>query len=954
MTRLSVAYRLLAYTFAQMGHLAKISASLLSPSFLQQVERSFGKYLTSVFYPFDQSSSNFTTGRIDTHTNRNVLIENLERLAADIYRSRFARISLAGSSSSLRQIFGHVVPRSQRRKKIVLLDPACHKSAFGGLIEGDLSYVFLRRSYSKEYGIVGPIDEVHFQACMKNYRHDIAAVLLTHPTYEGFGSDLAPISSACREAGILLCLDCAWGSNFGLAQDLPDFPIADADIVITSPHKKGGAPSQVGLVLFNDPQLKDLYDEANRVGCESTSLNWPLLLLFEQKLRTIADGYWATAWQNAVDEAGGFRKRVSDMNNDLVCPAPQQIGFTVFDPTHVYISTLVAGVNGSALAALLSSNFNIDAEMAGPNGVLFLFGPRHVGKTARLAKALTSALHINEHSKPASAYHAPLERSEEVGPVLHPRPAYFSETQTLELEKSIGSTSASLIYAYPPGIPLLAYGEQITAEHVEAINRLLRAGVVIAGLASNKHINVTRAPPNFTEQPRPLSNQNRSDANMPSSSQPHELRVQSYPFGETPESVAQEVARLFREIFCNPPYNQFAAQRLDPTTPLSFSALAPPGYVAAENYQPLGILDATELPPDHFRWMEPDEFDARFRAKAHQLYISTGRDKASNDMRAFVIGRVLTVRELFYTEEFRNPIYYSGREYIETLRPASEFYRLMRFHFGLEPDDHLFFTIGMGAHPSARGDNFMYTGLRAIGDHIISEHMAIPSFGEVASSGAGRIHSEAVHKCVVHGILQSDHALVYAETVESVVEHYFKGPLHVGERVRALATAAKQGYLPHPADHANVEIRDVPGKGLGVFATHPIQAGDLIAEFIGVPYSADRESYLPSIMKDRCIQIGPKTYVFAENRLAEKINHSCRPNCGVREKTKIVAIYPISAGEEICWDYRMSENSDWVLENCRCGTDRCAGRIEGYDSLPEDIRLEYLKRGAISTWLLDT
>ena len=953
MTRLRSGRRLIWFVVIQIKHALAMLFSLIRPAYARALENSFANYLAGVTSPFDQSISNRIIGHPISDTQRNALLDQLCQTAAEIYDAPFARISLGGSSKSVRQIIGHVIPRARPGKSIILLDPACHKSVFGGLIESGLDVIFLRRAYSKTYGIFSPIDEAHFRSCYNKHKDDIAAVVITDPTYEGFTADLTAISSTCKTSGVLLCIDCAWGSNFGLVDGLPAFPIDKADIVITSPHKKGGAPSQVGLVLLRSRELVHFYDEADQAGCETTSPNWLLLLLFEHRLCEIARGKWNTAWQKAIDVAGRFRKLLADIDPNLTSPVPHELGYAAHDATHVFVCTAGSNVNGRDLANILSDEFQIDAEMSGSNGLLFLFGPSHFGKSTILAKAMVRALERVKRTNSDLLWIPPDRAGSDIADVVRPRSAYFARHQSVALEQCEGRTSASLIFAYPPGIPVLAYGEKITAAHIDAINQLSKMGTALTGLPADLRVRVTRAPPASTAHSPSPQLSTLPSANMQILESSESLSITGYPCGETPGDIVDDVARLFREIFCNPPYNQFAAHRNDPGTPLSFADLAPPGYAAIDDYQPLDLLDAAALPSEHFRWMEPGEFEDRFRTKAHQLYIVTGHDPETSELKAFIVCRVLTVRELFYTEEFRNPVYFSGREYLRSLRSASEFYRLMQYHFGLTPDDQLWWVVGMGAHPSARGENFVFPGMNIISDHISEEHLKLPSFAEVAASGAGRIHGEATHENVFYGILQNDHAMIYASTVQSVVDNYRRGADHVDACVKEKIKIAREQYAPHPSDHPGVEIRDAGPKGTGVFATRSIKPGELIAEFIGNEYSAERESELPPIMVDRCIQTGATTYVFAENRLAEKINHSCHPNCGIREKTKVVAIRPIDDGEEISWDYRMSENSDWVLETCQCGAARCAKRIEGYDSLPEDIRQEYLQKGAISTWLLD-
>ncbi len=59
---------------------------------------------------------------------------------------------------------------------------------------------------------------------------------------------------------------------------------------------------------------------------------------------------------------------------------------------------------------------------------------------------------------------------------------------------------------------------------------------------------------------------------------------------------------------------------------------------------------------------------------------------------------------------------------------------------------------------------------------------------------------------------------------------------------------------------------------------------------------------------------------------------------------------PIANGEQITWDYAMTENNDWFMI-CRCGSPRCRKMITGYRNLPPELREAY--KGFISQWLID-
>ena len=57
----------------------------------------------------------------------------------------------------------------------------------------------------------------------------------------------------------------------------------------------------------------------------------------------------------------------------------------------------------------------------------------------------------------------------------------------------------------------------------------------------------------------------------------------------------------------------------------------------------------------------------------------------------------------------------------------------------------------------------------------------------------------------------------------------------------------------------------------------------------------------------------------------------------------------IRAGEELLWDYDMSEDSDWRME-CRCGSVSCRKIIGAFSLTPQSVRDKY--HGYISDWLV--
>lgn len=59
---------------------------------------------------------------------------------------------------------------------------------------------------------------------------------------------------------------------------------------------------------------------------------------------------------------------------------------------------------------------------------------------------------------------------------LPPRDAFFAPHETVPAHAAEGRVSAELVAPYPPGIPVLAPGEMITAEIIRALRAVLQDG----------------------------------------------------------------------------------------------------------------------------------------------------------------------------------------------------------------------------------------------------------------------------------------------------------------------------------------------------------------------------------------------------------------------------------------------------------------------------------------------
>ncbi len=133
-------------------------------------------------------------------------------------------------------------------------------------------------------------------------------------------------------------------------------------------------------------------------------------------------------------------------------------------------------------------------------------------------------------------------------------------------------------------------------------------------------------------------------------------------------------------------------------------------------------------------------------------------------------------------------------------------------------------------------------------------------------------------------------------------------------------------------------VRPAGVKGLGIFATSPIPAGTTVAGFGGHVVDGHELHHLPDDVRVHALQIDEDLFLASTPPFdpADYTNHSCDPNCGIVGSVLLVTIRDVTAGEELCFDYAMTDMDDYDEFTCACGTERCRGVVTGVDwKLPE-------------------
>lgn len=144
--------------------------------------------------------------------------------------------------------------------------------------------------------------------------------------------------------------------------------------------------------------------------------------------------------------------------------------------------------------------------------------------------------------------------------------------------------------------------------------------------------------------------------------------------------------------------------------------------------------------------------------------------------------------------------------------------------------------------------------------------------------------------------------------------------------------------MTHSYLNPKCEVREHPNGGCGVFACETILKGELVSLWGGTILRKEQLDPAMPRFNQRVLQVDEDLYLLTveEKEPNDCFNHSCDPNLGFFGQVGLIAMRDIKAGEELTFDYAMSDGSPYDEFECRCGAPNCRGRVTGNDwRLPE-------------------
>jgi arginine decarboxylase len=395
------------------------------------------------------------------------LLAQAEQRAAELWGADWCRFSVAGSTHG-NQALALAVGRPGDE---VIVSRTLHRSLLLGLVLAGLRPVWVRPEVDPASGLPGAVPVAAVRSALAAHP-GVRAVFLGDPSYVGTISDLAGHAAAAHQAGVPLIVDAAWAAHQGFHSGFPPHALAaGADAMVTSAHKTLPAWSQGALVLARTDRLDPARLERAFDATHTTSPTGTILASIDAARELLArSGYQLCGRLLATVAAA--RARLAAVPGLAVLDGPG------VEPGKLVVLLAGTGAHGHAVEADLIAA-GMPVEMADRDTIVPIVTladePRHV---ARFTDTLIAA--VERHRAAPRPPLAGLAWALDPDVVLAPRDAFFSPHETVPAAAAAGRVSAELVAPYPPGVPVLAPGERVTAEIVAALRAVLADGGRVA------------------------------------------------------------------------------------------------------------------------------------------------------------------------------------------------------------------------------------------------------------------------------------------------------------------------------------------------------------------------------------------------------------------------------------------------------------------------------------------
>ncbi len=407
------------------------------------------------------------------------VIKEAEELAAEAFGAAHAFLMVGGTTSAVQSMILSCCKKGDK----IILPRNVHKSVINALVLCGAKPIYVNPEVDPHLGIsLGMKIEQVEKAILEN--KDAVAVFVNNPTYYGICSDIKSIVKLAHKHGMKVLADEAHGTHFYFCNSMPVSAMeAGADMSSVSMHKSGGSLTQSSFLLTGSDvnagyvrQIINLTQTTSGSYLLLSSLDISrrnLVLRGEKSFGDLIE--LAEYARSEINKIGGYYAFSKEMINGT--------SIYNFDVTKLSVHTLDIGLAGIEVYDILRDEYDIQIEFGDLGNMLaYLSIGDRKQEVERLVSALADIKRRYQKDKTG------MLSQEYIPPkvIKTPQESFYAEKESLPLEKAKGHICSEFVMCYPPGIPILAPGEEITSEIIEYINYAKEKGCSLTGPEDEK------------------------------------------------------------------------------------------------------------------------------------------------------------------------------------------------------------------------------------------------------------------------------------------------------------------------------------------------------------------------------------------------------------------------------------------------------------------------------------
>ena len=402
------------------------------------------------------------------------VIRDAERLAAEAFRAAHAFFMVSGTTGSVQAMVLSAVGRGDK----IIMPRNVHRSAINALILCGAIPIYVNPGIDDILGIALGMRVEDVAAAIARHP-DAKAVFVNNPTYYGICSDLRAITELAHVHGMKVLVDEAHGTHLYFNDRLPVAAMdAGADMAAISMHKSGGSLTQSSLLLCSDSMPLGYVHQIINIT-QTTSASYLLLASLDISRRNLALR-GREVIDKIIDLVAYARDEINAIGDYYAYGRELIDGAAVFDfdTTKLSIFTRPTGLAGIEVYDILRDDYDIQTEFGDIANLLAYVSVGDRPKDIERLVAALAEIRRNYRKDPSKTL-----KMEYIDPIVvcGPQDAFYAEKESLPIAKSCGRICSEFVMCYPPGIPILAPGEQITEEILTYIRYAKKKGCQITG-----------------------------------------------------------------------------------------------------------------------------------------------------------------------------------------------------------------------------------------------------------------------------------------------------------------------------------------------------------------------------------------------------------------------------------------------------------------------------------------